>query len=496
MAISFTHETSRDVVGWQAAVQDPDAVDLTIPATCEAVLLLYYGYLDSSTDHLGPATLNGQNPDWRADTPGLAGNTQCTGALMWRNPTTGAQALDVLWESAPSVSGGATMFIAIYLEGAEDADPRAYAGDVGSATDPISAAVATEDADARVFRLESRFTGSSDQGDPPLEGGWTNINRHWDGAFVWEDRTSWIAGDGGTITANGQNESYSALAVVSIDAAPAGGGTDLVVQEASHGHNADSPALVQQNTLAAQDAAHAHTADAPALVQQNTLAAQEAAHAHQADSPALTQASTLQADEASHAHAADGLDLTQAGQLVAQEASHAHQADSPALTQAHNLQVDQADHGHQADNVVLTVGGLTLSINEALHAHTVEQLQLVQAHVLVVAGASHGHVADQLQLAQDYALQIQGANHAHLAEQLDLDQAQFLQIQAALHSHLADAPALTQQSVLVISDALHAHLAGNLVFDGTVFWADRVLIVRRPDRIVAIAPTDRIVRPQ
>jgi hypothetical protein len=60
--------------------------------------------------------------------------------------------------------------------------------------------------------------------------------------------------------------------------------TDLVIQDAAHGHAADNIALAQAHPpLVIQDATHAHAADNVALTQVHNLTVADATHAHSAD---------------------------------------------------------------------------------------------------------------------------------------------------------------------------------------------------------------------
>ena len=162
-----------------------------------------------------------------------------------------------------------------------------------------------------------------------------------------------------------------------------GGAVTLAVQDASHAHASENPALSQAGTLAVQEAAHTQAADSPALTQGYVLSAQEALHSHGADSPLLTQANLLAVSDALHAHAAEAPVLTFGALLTLQDAIHAHGADSPALTQA-----------------------LILAIQDAMHGHTADGLTLTQAHVLAVLDALHAHTADTVYLGERVMLDL------------------------------------------------------------------------------------------
>lgn len=178
-----------------------------------------------------------------------------------------------------------------------------------------------------------------------------------------------------------------------------GGGVDLVINDASHGHSADGATLTQQHQLAVQDAAHAHAADSLTLTQQHALVVADAAHGH----------------------AADNLTLSTEIELSIADALHGHSTDSITLVQQHVLVVADAAHGHSADSVVLETGA-TLAIADASHAHAADNLVLTQQHVLVVADALHGHSADSIVLVDpDAQVQQQTLGGRGSRGLLDLD---------------------------------------------------------------------------
>jgi hypothetical protein len=152
-----------------------------------------------------------------------------------------------------------------------------------------------------------------------------------------------------------------------------GGATDLIIQDATHGHTADGVSLTQQHQLAVQDASHAHAADNITLTQQNQLAVADATHGHAADNLTLSTEITLSIADALHGHSVDNI----------------------TLVQQHVLVVADATHGHSADNVTLDTG-VALAVADASHGHTVDNLILTQQHVLVVADSLHQHTADNV----------------------------------------------------------------------------------------------------
>lgn len=150
-------------------------------------------------------------------------------------------------------------------------------------------------------------------------------------------------------------------------------------------------------TLTVQDAAHGHTAESPALTQTHILAAADAAHNHAAENVTLTQTHNLSVDDALHGHTVDSPALTQTHNLTAADAAHAHTADSPDLGQTHILEIQDAFHAQTADNVTLTVA-VTLEVQDARHGHSAENVTFTQTHILGVAGALHVHLVDVVTL--------------------------------------------------------------------------------------------------
>jgi hypothetical protein len=300
----------------------------------------------------------------------------------------------------------------------------------------------------------------------------------------------------------------------------AGGGTSLVITDASHAHSADSLTLTVDATLAIADAAHVHTADTLVLTTDSALAIDDALHAHTADNLVLTSEHLLTVADALHAHAADNVVLTSATALTLADALHAHAADNVVLTSAtaltladalhthaadnvvltseHLLTVADALHAHAADNVVLEVAGSTnLVVQDALHDHLADVLALTSAHLLIVADATHGHTVDGLTLTVASVLALQDALHAHAADNLTLDAGNGtnLLLADALHAHTADGVALTVDAWLVVADGLHAHAADNVILTIPGAFREgnpRAWIVNARQRFVQLAARTRV----
>lgn len=157
------------------------------------------------------------------------------------------------------------------------------------------------------------------------------------------------------------------------------GSKDLVIQDATHAHAADSIGLSTNWLLSLQDATHAHTADnlTLTLTGSTDLAIQDGAHGHVADNLGLSTDVLLSIAEALHGHAADnvGLDTSNATNLTIQDALHSHIADTLGLSLDTWLAIAEAIHPHLADNMALT-SEEALDIADALHAHAADNVVL------------------------------------------------------------------------------------------------------------------------
>lgn len=237
------------------------------------------------------------------------------------------------------------------------------------------------------------------------------------------------------------------------------GGTDLVIQSASHSHTAENLTLTQDHILAIQNANHAHTSDNLALTQVHQLVTQNAAHDHSANNLTLTQTHVLIVNGASHSHTAENVVLVSAGDLVIQNAAQGHTAQNVVLTQVHELFIANSSHAHSAQNLLLTQAHELVTAN-AIHGHSAENLVLTQVHVLTVQSGTHNHSAENITLESEGTLGIQNAAHAHTATSLTLVQAHSLTVADATHGHTAESPSLSLN--LSIQSAVHSHSAENL----------------------------------
>ena len=279
--------------------------------------------------------------------------------------------------------------------------------------------------------------------------------------------------------------------------------TNLLINDATHGHLSDNLALTQANTLVVNDARHTHTADNLVLTQANVLVVNDALHGHTVDNLTVVFSALLAMQDALHGHLSDNLTLTQANILGVNDALHAHLSDNLSLTQANVLVVADARHTHTVDTLAL-IQANTLAIQDALHGHMSDNLTLTLAGDLAVQDATHAHAADNLVLTQANLLTVQDALHGHSVESIALVQANLLAISDAMHAHFADNVELTQANVLIVNDALHAHFVDMLTLSiittepidpGSMFmvpFEQRIFVLQTETRIYAVVPESRV----
>lgn len=276
--------------------------------------------------------------------------------------------------------------------------------------------------------------------------------------------------DGGTFTYRLYGVTEARWSNQVVETFSVGGSIELLVAAGLHGHAAENIDLIQKSAMSVAEALHAHTAEGVTLSSAGSLGVQEATHGHTAESVALTQGHVLAVAQALHSLTSDGV----------------------VFTQAHALAVQEALHGFASDNILLSFG-LVLDLQDALHAFTSEAVSLTQAGTIVVQEAAHGHTADNVALGQGFTITVADGLHGHTADVATLSQSQVMAVSEALHALTSEVPSMTQKGSLVVSDALHAQLVDNVVFPGTVFQSDRVVVVQAGDRLMVVVPPDRIV---
>lgn len=147
---------------------------------------------------------------------------------------------------------------------------------------------------------------------------WTNLTA--DTTIALESNTASFASDefasaqtALAITCAFAGNSTNVFAAISLAPAAGGSATDLTIQDATHGHTADSLTLTTSTVLTIAEATHGHTADNLTL--------------------SVSGATDLTIQDATHGQTADNLTLTVTGSvdLIISDALHAHLADNITL---------------------------------------------------------------------------------------------------------------------------------------------------------------------
>lgn len=129
----------------------------------------------------------------------------------------------------------------------------------------------------------------------------------------------------------------------------------ITVNDSSHSHAADQPAVTQTHEISVSEASHNHTVDEPVITQTHEITVDEALHAHTPDEPTVTQVHSIAVDDSSHTHVTDSPAITQTYVINVGDATHTHTADNATATTEHNIVVADATHSHTADNITVTV---------------------------------------------------------------------------------------------------------------------------------------------
>lgn len=215
-----TINSAQEII-W-ASGATPAAQNITVPAACNAVLMLW-AYNPGAVGHgLLAATLNGNAP---SQTPReTASNTPdfpATGAAIWFNPTTGTPiALDVDWDASP-LEGAITGVV--FIENANTGGWRDADSTHTNNTTQQTITLDTASGDL-VIVLDQRYDGTA----PANEAGYTSVLTLSNALEGGRIRS--IVATGATQSASTQDTSYSTIVAVSIiDGGGGGGGDTLVV---------------------------------------------------------------------------------------------------------------------------------------------------------------------------------------------------------------------------------------------------------------------------
>ena len=382
-----------------SSATDTSASNLSWSHTCTGSdLALFVGLVvadltDSDRPISGSPTYNGVSMTQVATI-----NDDTNNYTMWiyklANPATGTNTISA------STTGSVLDFTgqAISYTGADQTDPEDVSGTNeytnGSPTITLNSVSANSFIFGNFFstqsvgtKITSDYTSIQvfDAGGDTMGGAYRSTTTSGNYALSWTDTDN--DEDGGVIA-------------VSVKEASGGGTHNIVVQDATHSHSADQPAITQTHAITSADSTHSHTAD----------------------SPTLTQTHEISTEEATHSHSADNATISQAHEIAVQESSHAHTADEPTITQTHEISVEEATHSHTADNVTVSVGDVAIDTNDSTHGHTSDSPTITQTHQIAVDDSTHSHTADNITVTVDAEVNIvvQESSHGHTASQPEI----------------------------------------------------------------------------
>lgn len=190
---------------------DPTPLSITIPGTATAVYMCW-GYFNGTGNGLSTATINSVSFD-EAHEIATDGTNNAGGIAAWYNPSTGSQTLDVSWDAAPSGGAGPGVTI-VYVLGGNTTAWR----DADSAQGSTNSVTLTTVSGDLVIAFDCKDGGTA---PGAMGGSWTSETTQTNGAI--STRTSSIEATGATQLVEGQDESFSSLAAISIPAAAGGG---------------------------------------------------------------------------------------------------------------------------------------------------------------------------------------------------------------------------------------------------------------------------------
>jgi len=164
----------------------------------------------------------------------------------------------------------------------------------------------------------------------------------------------------------------------------------LVVDNALHGHTADSVSVTQQHTLVVSDALHAHTVNNVTIVQQHTLAVADALHSLTFDNVNVIYNIPLIVADSLHGHTTDSVTITQQHTIAVDNALHYHTIDNVTVVQQHSLVVNDTTHGLTFDgSLVLNQFLLMNKPDDAYHGTKSDNVAISANQIILVDNASH-----------------------------------------------------------------------------------------------------------
>jgi hypothetical protein len=189
------------------ATQDPDAVNLTIPADATAVYM-FWAYFVGAGNGLNTVTLNSQSPAQTYEIETATGDMPALGVTVWYNPSTGTQSLDVSWDAA--INEGPTCAVA-YVKGGNTSAWRDADAAQGTDTGAVSVTLTTSASDL-VLKFDRRYTTTP----PGTSTGWTDRGTQNNNSQA--TRLSSADTPGTSTVCDSEDESFSGIVAVAIPA--------------------------------------------------------------------------------------------------------------------------------------------------------------------------------------------------------------------------------------------------------------------------------------
>lgn len=198
-------------VTW-ASGADPAGQSITIPSDATAVYMFWTFWRNANGDGLLSATLNSASPNQTIETTTTTAGLTAAGAVVWYNPSTGSQTLDVAWDGAPA-EGPTT--IVVYVKGGDTSAWRDADTDHNSFTSAVTVTLATVSGDL-VIKGDQRFHATT---LPGTTAGWSSAQTHSNASENM--RVSYISATGATQVCDSEDENYSTVVCISIPAGAA-----------------------------------------------------------------------------------------------------------------------------------------------------------------------------------------------------------------------------------------------------------------------------------
>ena len=255
-----------------------------------------------------------------------------------------------------------------------------------------------------------------------------------------------------------------------------GGGANLTITEALHGHTTDNISLTSSPTLLIVESAHAHGSDSLSLSSSTYLDIGSVLHSHVSDTTTLTIELILSVFKALHSHYSESISLNLAYFLAIANSSHVSSSDIVSLASNHLLAISESFHSHISDTASVS-DVPTIDILDAVHSHSIDLVTLSSIYNLNIADSIHSISTDTLSLSSQFFLAISESLHSHSVDNVVTSSIPTLDIFDSLHAHSANSINLTTDYWIQIAEAIHSLDSTNidLTYDALLEIASSIL---------------------